>query len=166
MIIKIFEKITEKLYVDLCYKLRRLIMDKNDDVYIVLKKLGFVDEEIQRLAVVNTKLNKMIDEDVIERIRYLTKKGLTIDEIKELTSKNSKVLTNDISYFEMMEEKYVELGFGKKELKQLLINFDRALTIEPVMIEVFKRTVERKGYTKEQIQDELINNPYKYFEDR
>lgn len=141
-------------------------MNKNDDVYIVLEKLGFVDEEIQRLVIVNTKLNKMIDEDVIERIKYLTQKGLAIDEIKELASKNPKVLTNDISYFEMMEEKYVELGFGKKELTQLLIKFDRALTIEPVMIEVFKRTVERKGYTKEQIQDELINNSYKYFEDR
>ena len=141
-------------------------MDKNDDVYIVLEKLGFVDEEIQRLAVMNIKLNKMIAEDVVERIKYLTQKGLAIDEIKELASKNPKVLTNDISYFEMMEEKYIELGFEKNTLKQLLINFDRALTIEPVMIEVFKRTVEKKSYTKEQIQDELINNPYKYFEDR
>ena len=141
-------------------------MDKNDDVYRVLEKLGFIDKEIQRLAVVNTKLNKMIDEDVVERIKYLTQKGLSIDEIKELASKNPKVLTNDVSYFEMIEEKYIELGFDKKVLKQLLINFDRVLTIEPVMIEVFKRTVEKKGYTKEQIQDELINNSYKYFEDR
>ena len=139
-------------------------MDKNDDVYIVLEKLGFVGEEIQRLTVVNTKLNKMIDEDVIDRIKYLTQKGLSIDEIKELASKNPKVLTNDISYFEMMEEKYIELGFDKKTLKQLLINFDRALTIEPVMIEVFKRTVEKKDYTKEQIHDELINNSHRYFE--
>ena len=139
-------------------------MDKNDDVYIVLEKLGFVDEEIQRLTAVNTKFNKMIDDDVIERIKYLTQKGLSIEEIKELASKNTKVLTNDVSYFEMMEGKYIELGFDKKTLKQLLMNFDRALTIEPVMIEVFKRTVEKKGYTKKQIQDELINNFHRYFE--
>lgn len=139
-------------------------MDKNDDIYIVLEKLGFADEEIQRLAVVNTKLNKMIDVDIVERIKYLTQKGLTIEEIKELAGKNPKVLTNDIAYFEMMEEKYIELGFDKNTLKRLLINFDRALTIEPVMIEVFKRTVEKKGYTKEQIQEELINNSHRYFE--
>lgn len=139
-------------------------MDRNDDVYIVLEKLGFVDEEIQRLAVENKKLNKMIDVDVVERIKYLTQKGLTIDEIKELASRNPKVLTNDVSYFEMMEEKYTELGFDKRTLKQLLVSFDRALTIEPVMIEVFKRTVEKKGYTKEQVQEELINNSHRYFE--
>ena len=71
---------------------------------------------------------------VVERIKYLTQKGLTIEEIKELASRNPKVLTNDISYFEMMEEKYTELGFDKRMLKQLLVSFDRALTIEPVMI--------------------------------
>lgn len=140
-------------------------MDKNDDVYIVLEKLGFVDDEIQRLVSMNTKLTKMIDEDVIERIKYLTGKGLSIEEIKVLAGKNPDVLTKPVSYFEMMEEKYIELGFDKKSLKQLLINFDRALTIEPIMIDVFRRTVEKKEYTLEQIQDELMHNSDRYFED-
>lgn len=140
-------------------------MDKNDDVYIVLEKLGFVDDEIQRLVTVNTKLTKMIDEDVIERIKYLTGKGLSIKEIKVLAGKNPDVLTKPVSYFEMMEEKYIELGFDKKSLKQLLINFDRALTIEPIMIDVFRRTVEKKEYALEQIQDELMHNSDRYFED-
>ena len=140
-------------------------MDKNDDVYIVLEKLGFIDDEIQRLVTVNTKLTKMIDEDVIERIKYLTGKGLSIEEIKVLAGKNPDVLTKPVSYFEMMEEKYIELGFDKKSLKQLLINFDRALTIEPIMIDVFRRTVEKKEYTLEQIQDELMHNSDRYFED-
>jgi len=139
-------------------------MNKNDDVYIVLEKLGFIDEEIQRLATANTKLNKVIDEDVIERIKYLTQKGLSIEEIKELAGRNPDVLTKPISYFEMMEEKYIELGFDKNSLKQILTNFDRALTIEPILIDVFRRTVEKKVYTIEQIQNELINNSHTYFE--
>jgi len=139
-------------------------MDKNDDVYIVLEKLGFSDVEIQRLAIIEKRLTKMIDEDVIERIKYLTQKGLSIPEIKDLASKNPSVLTRNVSYFEMLEEKYINLGFAPKKLKELLINFDRALTIEPVMIDVFRGTLEKKGYSEEKMQDELINNWDRYFE--
>lgn len=105
-------------------------MEKTDDVYIYLKKFGFLDEEITNIYEGNKYLERVLDEDVNARIMYFRYLGMSDKEIKEITLIEPNILVYSLNRMKKIQKQYMENGMDIEEYKDMLLNNIHILSIE------------------------------------
>lgn len=133
----------------------------DDDIIKVLSKIGLEEYEIENVYSRNKYLEKLIDEDVKDIIKYLyTNCKLEMHDIKNLILKNPLILNESFSRIEALEKIYKEIGIEKEKYKLLINNFDKALSLNPMMLADNIRNLQKNGYKNEKIADIIMENPY------
>ena len=138
----------------------------DDDIIKVLSKIGLEEYEIENVYSRNKYLEKLIDEDVKDIIKYLyTNCKLEMHDIKNLILKNPLILNESFSRIEALEKIYKEIGIEKEKYKLLINNFDKALSLNPMMLADNVKELNKKGYDYSDIGELLIKNPYLVLEE-
>lgn len=136
-------------------------MNVNDDVVKVLLKVGLEDYEIDNVFSRNKYLNTLVDDDVLDIIKYLyTNCKMDMPDIKKLILKNPFVLNESFSRINDLEEIYKTIGIENEKYKLLINNFDKALSINPKYLADSISDLQKEGYDNEKIADILVRNPY------
>ena len=133
-------------------------MDTNDDVYILLYKLGLKDAEIQEINKVNVNLAKVLDIDVLQLLKYLEAQGLNIDEIIDVSKRNPWILTESFERLNWLEEHYKSIGIEKEKYKDLIIKYPIALSLNPMNVKLKIQELNEEGFSKEEIQEKFFSS--------
>lgn len=138
-------------------------MKATDDIYIVLNKIGLNDEEIQKVTGKNRYLDTMLDVDIIKIIEYLYKNlRLTFKDIKNIVISNPWILNESFDRIDLLENIYKDIGIEGEKYRELLINFDRALSLNPKELYNKIECLMNKGYSKTDIGNKLIKSFYEF----
>ena len=136
-------------------------MNVNDDVAKVLSKIGLEDYEIDNIFSRNKYLNTLIDEDVLEIVKYLyTNCKMEMKDIKKLILRNPFVLSESVNRINSLEPIYKTIGIENEKYRDLINNFDQALSLNPKELADSISNLKNQGYAYNRIGDILIKNPY------
>lgn len=136
-------------------------MNVNDDVAKVLSKIGLEDYEIDNIFSRNKYLNTLIDEDVLEIVKYLyTNCKMEMKDIKKLILRNPFVLSESVNRINSLEPIYKTIGIENEKYRDLINNFDKALSLNPKELADSISNLKNQGYAYNRIGDILIKNPY------
>lgn len=136
-------------------------MNINDDINNVLLKIGLEDYEIENVLSRNKYLKVSIAEDVLDIVKYLyTDCKLEMKDIKKLVLKNPYILSESLTRINALEKIYKTIGIEKERYKELINNFDKALSLNPKELAEVVNDFQKNGCDFEQISDIIIKNPY------
>ena len=131
-------------------------LDKNDDVYILLRTIGMTDEEIDKAVEINTFLTKVLDTDIKQRLIWLKEYQIDIDEARELINRNPYIIIENFKRIRILESIYQEIGFKKLEFKDLLMVFPYAFSINPIKLENLIEEYKSSNKTNEEIKRAIL----------
>lgn len=136
-------------------------MNVNDDVAKVLLKVGLEDYEIDNVFSRNKYLTTLVDDEVLDIIKYLyTNCKMDMTEIKRLILKNPFVLNESFIRINSLETIYKTLGIENEKYRDLINNFDKAMSLNPKELADSVSELKKEGYDYNTIGDMLIKNPY------
>jgi hypothetical protein len=83
-----------------------------------------------------------------------------MNDIKNLILKNPLILNESFSRIEALEKIYKEIGIEKEKYKLLINTFDKALSLNPMMLADSISNLQKNGYKNDRIADIIIEKPY------
>ena len=105
-------------------------MKVDDDVYIFLKNFGFTEKELTEIYDRNTYLERVLDVDVEDRIKYFTSIGMSNEEVKFITIQEPNVLVYSLNRMKKIQKQYMSEGMDIEQYKEMLLNNIHILSID------------------------------------
>lgn len=133
-------------------------MDKNDEVYILLQKIGLTDEEIQEAVRVNRFLTKVIDTDIKKRLIWLSRYNIGLDKVKDLIKENPFIIIEDFSRIKMIEDMYKSVGLENKDIKQVILSNPHSFSIDPIDLKRYIEGKKQNNISNEDIKKDILEN--------
>ena len=85
---------------------------------------------------------------------------MDMKDIKKLVLKNPLVLSESFTRINALEEIYRTVGIEKEKYRDLINNFDKALSVNPKELAESVSNLQKNGYGREKIADTIMRNPY------